>query len=318
MEIFKQISQKLSLAKSIAILTHINEDPDTLGSCFAMAAALRSMGKDAVIYVSGKIEKRLEFMGHDYVIYTPGDTPEHDLCLCIDCGDIGRIGERKAIFDSVGTTINIDHHYSNTRFADVNYIDGDASSAGELVYRFLKSEGICITEYIANQLYTAICSDTGSFKYSNTSPQTMLAAGELLGFGIDNAEISRLLFDCESESDALLKAEVTQNMESFCGGKIRLVTMPKKLYEKYGMSAEDAPNLVDIPRRIENTEIAVCLKEQEDGIRVNLRSNGSCDVSAVAAALGGGGHKKAAGCRMEMTSMEKVKERIVKECAYLI
>lgn len=313
----KNIISKLNDAQSMIILTHINEDPDALGSSFALAQAMRSIGKKSDICVSGKIETRLDFMGSDYEIYDPNKAYDYDLCVCVDCGDIGRLGDRKTIFDHVKNTISIDHHYSNTYYASENYVEGDASSAGQIIYKLLKEMRVTITKEIASQLYTAICSDTGCFKYSNVSSETMYAAGELIGYGINHAEIARLLFESEPLWAVELKAEVSSNITSCYDGRLRIVTAEKALYKKYNIPEKDMPNLVDIPRMIENTEVAVCLKEQSDGIRVNLRSNGDFDVSALALRLGGGGHKKAAGCTIKDMSLNKIKEIIIKECSYL-
>ena len=312
-----KIIAKLNSAKSIAVFPHKNEDPDALGSCFALALALRSIGKEVVIYVSGAVEKRLDFMGHDYVAYDCDVQYEHDLCVCVDCGSLERIGERAELFNQIGNTVNVDHHYSNTLFADENFVDGDASSAGQIIYELLIKMNIEITKEIAQQLYTAICSDTGCFKYSNVSPKTMMIAAELLKLDIDNAEIARLLFESEPLAAVQLKAEVAGRIESYYDGKLRMVAMTSDLYKKYNISEVDAPNLVDIPRMIENTEIAVCFKEQADGIRINLRSNGDCDVSVLADKFGGGGHIKAAGCTVKNMSLKEIKERIVEECSYL-
>lgn len=314
----EKIISKIRNSKSIAVLPHINEDPDALGSCFAFVKAVRAMGKTATVYVSGKIEKRLDFMGNDYEIYDPDAQYNHDLCVCLDSGELDRIGERQKLFLSIGNTINIDHHYSNPRYADENYVDGDASSAGEIVYRLLEQMNVEITKEIATDLFTAICSDSGCFKYSNVSSQTMYIAGKLLEKGINNAEIARLLFECESLTSVKIKAEATEKMESYYGGKVRCVSMTKDMYERYGVSEEDAPNLVDIPRKVEKTEIAICFKEQEGKIRINLRSNGDCDVSVIAEKFGGGGHKKASGCTIEGVLLDDIKGRVIKECESLI
>ncbi|MBR0470422.1 MAG: DHH family phosphoesterase, partial [Clostridia bacterium] len=136
------VIDKINAAKSVAIITHVNEDPDTIGSCFAFQKMLRKMGKEAVIYVSGKIEDRLSFMGSDYVTYRSGIQHNHDLCACLDCGDLGRIGERKTLFDEIGNSINIDHHMTNTCFADANLVDGKASAAAEIVTLLFREMGL--------------------------------------------------------------------------------------------------------------------------------------------------------------------------------
>ena len=308
------VIDKINAAKSVAIITHVNEDPDTLGSCFAFAKMLRKMGKEATIYVSGKIEDRLSFMGNDYVTYTKGMTHNHDLCACLDCGDLGRIGERKALFEEIGNSINIDHHMTNTCFADANLVDGKASAAAEIITLLFSEMNLELDNEIAKDLYIAICSDTGCFKYSSVTPKTMRIAADLLEYDFDHAEIARLLFDTESLAAMQLKAEVSGTIKSFANGKITLVTADEKDGLRYGILPEDIPNLVEIPRRVEGTEIAVCIKKTAGGYRINLRSNGEADVAAVATALGGGGHCKAAGGTIKAASMDEAVEKVIAEC----
>lgn len=167
---------------------------------------------------------------------------------------------------------------------------------------------------IARFLYIAICSDTGCFKYSNVSPKTMRCAASLLEFDFNHAEIARLLFDTYAFNVMKLKSELMQNVRSYADGKINVVTADSSLYEKYSVEAKEVPNIVDIPRCVAGTEIAVCIKRQNGDIRVSLRSNGDADVSSVAVALGGGGHAKAAGCSVEAETIEEAEKIIVEEC----
>lgn len=308
------VIDKINAAKSIAIITHINEDPDTLGSCFAFAKMMRKIGKEATVYVSGKIEDRLSFMGQDYVTYKAGLKHDHDLCACLDCGDLARIGERKALFEEIGNSINIDHHFTNTLFADANLVDGKASAAAEIITELFREMNLELDNEIAADLYTAICSDTGCFKYSSVTPKTMRIAADLLEYDFDHAEIARLLFDTESLAAMQFKAEVSGTVKSFMGGKISLVTADERDGEKYGINPEDIPNLVEISRRIAGTEIAVCIKKTASGYRINLRSNGDADVAKVATALGGGGHVKAAGGTIQAASMDEAVKTVIAEC----
>ena len=284
------VIDKIMEAKSVAVLTHLNEDPDTIGSCFAFAKVMRKLGKEATVYVNGRIESRLAFIGDDYVLYQEGMKHNHDLCACIDCGDLGRIAERKSLFEEINNSINIDHHLTNTNFADANYVDGKAAAAGEILYAL------------------------GCFKYSNVTSKTMRTAANLLEYDFDHAEVARLLFDSESLAAAKLKAEITENIKEYADGKIKAVITDEKIGAKYGMGKEDIPNLVDIPRRIEGTEIAVCIKRTNNGFRLNLRSNGKADVAEVAMKFGGGGHIKAAGATLDFDSTEKAERAVIDAC----
>ncbi len=307
------VIDKINKARSVAVLPHVNEDPDALGSCFAFAGMMRALGKEATVYVSGIVESRLAFIGSDYVIYD-GKPHNHDLCACIDCGDIDRITERRRLFDEIGNSINIDHHYTNTLFADENCVDGGAAAAAEILYGLFRAMDAPIDKGIAKNLYTALCSDTGCFKYSSVTPKTMRTAADLLEYGFDHAEIARLLFDSESLGSARFKAEITSGIKSYANGRITLVTVDERSGERYGISKEDIPNLVEIPRRIEGTEIAVCIKKTEDGFRLNLRSNGEADVAKIAMKFGGGGHIKAAGATLYSATADEAEQMVVKAC----
>ncbi len=310
----RAVIDKIMKAKSVAVLPHVNEDPDALGSCFAFAKVMRKIGKKATVYVSGKIEARLAFIGDDYVLYHDGIEHDHDLCVCLDCGDIERITERKSLFDKINNSVNIDHHYTNTNFADANYVVGSAAAAAEILFEVFKEMNVELDADIAKDLYTAICSDTGCFKYSNVTPKTMRIAADLLEYGFDHADIARLLFDSESLEAAKLKAEITNGIKPYADGKIEVVVTDENVGEKYGIEKEDIPNLVDIPRRIEGTEIAVCIKHIEDGFRLNLRSNGDADVSKVAMKFGGGGHVKAAGATLHFDTAKEAEKAVVEAC----
>lgn len=308
------VIDKIIGAKSVAVLPHVNEDPDALASCFAFARLMRKLGKEATVYVSGKIESRLSFIGDDYVIYDGKAKHEHDLCACIDCGDLDRIGERRALFDSIGNSINIDHHLTNTRFADTNFVDGKASASGEILFEMIELMGEKLDADIARDLYTAICSDTGCFKFSSVTPKTMRIAAKLLEYDFDHAEIARLLFDSESLAAVKLKAEVAGTIQTCADGRISIVVTDEKIGEKYGIEKQDIPNLVDIPRGVEGTEIAICIKGTEDGFRLNLRSNGKANVARIATAFGGGGHIKAAGATVHTDNAEEVKNAVIEAC----
>ncbi len=308
------VIDRIMKAKSVAVFPHVNEDPDAIGSCLAFAMAMRKLGKEATVYVSGKVESRLAFIGTDYIVYEEGKKHSHDLCACLDCGDLERITQRRAMFDEIGNSINIDHHFTNTNFADANLVDGKASATSEILYSLFRRMGLEIDNAIAKALYTAICSDTGCFKYSNVTPNTMRAAAELLEYDFDHAEVARLLFDCESLSAIKLKAEIALQIIPYADGKINLIVTDEKIGEKYGISKEDIPNLIDIPRRIEGTEIAACLKRTDDGFRLNLRSNGMADVAKIAAQFGGGGHIRAAGATLKYGSEEDAKKAVIEAC----
>lgn len=307
----EKITDVLRKADSVAVMAHISEDPDAVGSVFAAAQVLSGLGKTVVCFMSEPVSDNLSFIMRDYTVYDENmPTDEFDVCLCLDSGDIERLGKRIAIFNKSKTTVNIDHHYTNTNFAQYNLVNGEAAATGEILYGLLAKLGK-IDCYTAKCLYTAIAADTGSFKYSNVKPSTLRAAADLLEYDISHADIARLLFDTEELSVMRLRAAVMNNVKSYYDGKLNLVAIDGGLYEKYGVAENAVGDFVDIPRRIKGCDVAVCLKKRDDKIKISLRSNGRVNVADIALKLGGGGHKMAAGAAVD-TSMEDAEKLIVR------
>lgn len=309
----RKVIKAIKKAKSVVILPHLNADGDALASCKAMSLALEKLGVKSVIYAEEKVTERLSFVGGEIRVYN-GDEPAFDACIVLDCGDIERTGERRKLTEQARVVINIDHHKTNTKFGDYNYVVPDASATGEILYDVIRKMGVKPTGGIAKYLYTAICSDTGGFAYSNVSPKTFKIAAKLIACNINHAEISRLLFDCVDIESEKLKASLVKEIHSYCEDRVRTVTVTKEMAASCGMDVKDIQDVVNLPRRIRGTEIAVGLKETDKGIRVSLRSNGAADVSRVALAFGGGGHVKAAGCTVTGKSMAEAERCIVEEC----
>ena len=301
-------------ANSVVILAHDSEDADAVGSSFAMRLALLGMGKDVKCIFSEIPEERIRFLGDDYVIFDEDSIPTPDLCLCLDCGDVKRIGKRKAIFEAAKTTACIDHHHTNEGFCDADYIDSKAPATGEILYNIFKEMGIEITRDIARQLYAAISSDTGSFKYSNVRPETFKIAAELIGMDIDHAEIARKLFDTESLSVVKFKGYLMNNLEQYFDGKLNIVVAPDSLITEYGIEEKDTGDIVNIPRSVSGCEIAVSIREAKEKNKISFRSNGKYDVSKLAELFGGGGHIMAAGAAFRTKSIAEVKEEVIKYC----
>lgn len=304
-------------AGSVVILPHVHSDGDAVGSCKAMSELLKTLGKSSVIYAEEAVEQRLGFISEGVEVYS-GTEETFDTCIALDCGDMERLGSRAALAEKAKQVINIDHHKTNTFFGDANYVDAKASATGEILTELYQRMGIAIGKEAARYLYTAICSDTGCFAYSNTSPETMRKAALLMETGIDHAETARLLFDSVPLETELLKAELTGKIRSYFGGRLRVVSVSSAMAEKYGLDMEDVSDIVNIPRRICGTEIAASIKDVNGKIRVSLRSNGTADVAAAAQQFGGGGHTKAAGCTVGAADMAEAEELVVRVCGELL
>ena len=309
-----KVIELINNAETVAILGHESEDADSVGSCYAMCLALTAMGKKADCWFSDEIEPHIAFMGKNYTVYSGQELPEYDLCLCIDCGDKKRIGARVAVFDKANHTACIDHHETNTGFTEADYIEPYAAAAAEILYKLFMKMGIDMTAEIAKNLYIGISADTGSFKYSNVSPETMEIAAQLLKFDINHAEIARLLYDTLTPKVMKFEGYVMSNIESFCEGKLCIFRADKTLMEQFGVNERDIGDIVNIPRKCTGCEIAVSIRETADIIKVSLRSNGDISVAEIAAQFGGGGHAKAAGFSRKDMTLDEIKDRIIKAC----
>lgn len=313
-----EIKRKIEKADTVCIFTHVNEDADALGSALALREVICGMGKTADVYVEEAIEHRLEFLGGDYIVYEHGMCKSYELAIAVDCGSKDRLGGRTAIFDAAADTACIDHHGTNTQFANANYVEADAAATGQILFYLFREWGFDISLKTAEYLFAAIAADSGSFKYSCASEKTFAAAGELIKTGIDHAAISKRLFDTCTENAMRLHGYLMSSVKSFAGGRIALISSDEQLLERFGVSEREVGDLVNIPRQIEGVIIAAEIKRRKGAMRVSLRSDGSVDVSKLAVRLGGGGHFAAAGAPLDADTTEEAEKLIVEECIKLL
>lgn len=308
----KKIKDTIEKSNSVAVLCHFNADCDALGSAYALTELLRNLGKKAVCFLEEEPERRLRFLGEDYVVYSEdADYDYCDLCIAVDCGSIDRLGKRDAIFSRAKATMNIDHHKTNTFFADVNLVKGDFSAAAEVLAVMLSDCGYDITDRIAMLLYAAIMSDSGCLKYSAATPDTLRVVAGLMEHDFDHAEVARLLFDSYSMELVKFKGHVMNNVKSIDGGRISFIETNSHMLKEYGVDESDAGDLISIPRQIEGTEIAIEVKERSGCVRISLRSNGDAEVDRIASEFGGGGHLRAAGATMTGMTPEEAREAVI-------
>ncbi|MDO4618390.1 MAG: bifunctional oligoribonuclease/PAP phosphatase NrnA [Clostridia bacterium] len=305
----EKILKLIKNSNTVAILGHESEDADSVGTSLALASALRNMGKTADVFLSAPLEKRLEFLS-DGNLRTDISDGQYDLCIAVDSGDIKRLGDRVKIFERAKHTIEIDHHATNTYFAEENYVVSAASAAGEILFDVI-SELTQIDKKIAEYLYVAIASDTGSFKYSNVSGETMRKAAYLLDKGIDNAYISRMLFDSDAEEIIKVKGALMNKIETDFSGKLSMITVSDEEFKSYGVEEKDLSDIVNIARGVAGCEVAVSIREMSDKIKISFRSNGKFEVDELAGKFGGGGHKMASGAAVFGKSLAEVKEEII-------
>lgn len=302
------IAEALKTAQDIALISHVSPDPDTLGSCFALKAALEKQNKRVTVYADAPYPAYLSFLYDEYVVYTA--PVQHELCMSVDCGDVGRIGERTALLEAAEVSVNIDHHPTNTRFAKLNFVLPTAAATAEIVDALLVLLEVELDTVIATRLYAALTGDTGSFRYSNTTPATMHLGAKLIDYGVDNWFINKTIFEDMSLELLKLRGALASEMRVLAGGKVCAVVLTEALCVQYGIAAEDVENIVNIPRSVSGCEIAASFKESGGKVKISLRSSQYADVSAIALSFGGGGHKRAAGFVLDC-SMEEAVSRVL-------
>lgn len=312
MEMDKKIVRIIKEAGGIAIFPHVSADGDAIGSSLALALALRNAGKEVKVYMEESIPAVYKFLpGMELTAFHEEADEVMDVNIALDTGDTGRLASRGEFFFRAPCTVNIDHHVTNTKFAHHNFVDSHSASTGEIVFLLLKEMGIEPDADIAMCLYTAIATDTGGFKYGNTTAGTHRIAAELLETGIDISELSQKIFDNTTYTKLKLTQRSIELLELYENSKLAVTVLSLADINLLGAKDEDCDGIVNIGRSIEGVEVSLLIKEKDTNVaRVNLRSKNYVDVSEIAAAFGGGGHKRAAGCTLE-GSLAEVKTKLI-------
>ena len=292
------------------IACHENPEGDAIGSELALALALRKMGKTVTVLNADPVPGNLAFLpGADSVVREE-DGSRYDVAVVVDCGSAERTGRVQREIRKPPILVNIDHHRTNGGCGEFCLIDPDAAATGMLIYRILSALGVEIGYDVAVNIYVAILTDTGSFHYSNSSPEAFHIAGEMIRRGIDPWAIAEQVYETQSADRLRLLGRVLGSLEITAGGKVASITTMRKDLSDFSSGKDSLEGFINYPRSILGVEVAVSFREEgEREIRVSFRSKGRVDVSAVALAFGGGGHRNAAGCTMQGTFAE-VKRKV--------
>ena len=313
-EISLQETGKLLLdAKKIVLCTHVSPDGDTLGSSLGLAQCLQKLGKEVIVYCDDLVNKSFSFIPGIELLQRPdaNNSVEADLLVVIDASSFDRIGIVGEVV-KYKQLLNIDHHISNTHFADFVYLDSKAAATGEIICELLQEMAWPIDHNIAECFYIAISTDCGSFRYANTTPKTMRAGAWLLEQGVRPNEISDKL-DMKSRLTVEMLAKVLPSLTFEADGKIAYLTITNDLYNKDA----NTDSFVNYPRYIDGVEVAIMFKAVEPKVtRVSMRSS-NVDVAQVALCFGGGGHIRAAGCTI-YAPVEEAREQLLAKLRGLV
>ncbi|MEA4895707.1 MAG: DHH family phosphoesterase [Oscillospiraceae bacterium] len=279
------------------IVTHIRPDGDTIGSASALCYALRKTGKTAFLYRNPQFEDSYPWAAEPFLA-PEGFVPKYT--VCVDMAD-------KSLYPEGfrgGADLCIDHHPSNSHFAKDTLLWPDKASCGEVVMELVKE--LCgLDKEISELLYIAVSTDTGCFVYGNTTGETLKAASELCFAGADNARLNKILFRTSSKARLALEALILSSFRYYHDGKTVIAVVTKEMLEKAGAKEKDCQDIASLPGRVEGAFSSVTIKEIDvSRCKVSLRTNGVVDANRVCAVFGGGGHKMASGCTMNMNSFE--------------
>lgn len=315
------IAQTLQSAQKVLVVTHVYPDGDALGSQLALGSALQMMGKDVVLFGEESVSHLYAFLPGSETIQTvlPADM-DFDCAVALDCGDSLRLGRHSEKLLSIHPFLVIDHHSGHRNFGDESWVDSKRSSTGEMIYQLLVEMEADLSVEVAFCLYAAIVSDTGSFKYSATTAETMRVAAELIAKGVKPAEVAGRLYDNYTISRLNLLQEVLATLALHENGRIAEIFVTRKMFEKTGATEEETENFINYPRSLFQSYVAVFMKETLDGkISVSMRSKGDRhDVAGVARSFGGGGHRNAAGFKLADTTLAATRDRLLPALVRLV
>lgn len=301
------INEAVSLLKSmdnVLILCHKNPDGDTIGSGFALKYAFDSIGKRARVACSDEFSDKYSFLVSECEDFT------EEYVVAVDVADSALLGDKLAHYgDKVD--LCIDHHISNNGYAKNLCLDADCASATQLLYKIIKAM-TRVTSKMADCLYTGLCTDSGCFKYSNTSPETLRTAAELIECGADSYKINTIFFDTKSKAQIALESAVLGNLEYFFDGKVAVAKISRELIAELNAQDSDLDGLSSRTRQVEGVEIGITIREQKDGsFKISVRTSFFADASEICKNFGGGGHARAAGCSFIDCDINEAQNRLV-------
>jgi bifunctional oligoribonuclease and PAP phosphatase NrnA len=292
----------LRTARRVVITSHASPDGDSIGSELGFAELARALGAAATIVNRDPHPASLDFLPGVETISVAGELPagwEHDfdLLAILECPGLDRPGF--AGLDRL-PILNIDHHLANPRYGELNYLDEEAPAVGEMVLAMAEAAGVPVTPSMAINLYTALVTDTGDFRYSNATPRAFQAGAKLVAAGARPQQIAEGLWEHNPARVVRLTAAVLGTLELLADGRVAVITCDREMLQGAGAHPEDTENLINIPRAIAGVRVAVFFKAFKQGVvRASMRSRGDLDVQAVARTFGGGGHRNASGCSIE-------------------
>jgi phosphoesterase RecJ-like protein len=312
---FEEIGRILCENQRFAVLSHVRPDGDALGSQLAMALSLLELEKEVRVWNEDGMLEKYSFLPRAELLTKPPSVPEDvDVAIALDTAIQNRLGTALAAVGSAKIWINIDHHLSNPGYGNVVYVDPAAPATAEIVFRLIRSQDLPFNRDIAENLYAAISTDTGSFQYPKTTAHTLEIAAELIRAGLDVGRLNCQLYENYPRRRLELLRELLRTMRFEYGGRVASFSLSLEAASELGVLPEDNEGLIDHLRAIRGVIVAIFFEELADGkVRVSMRSKSDAvDVCAICQKFGGGGHTLAAGARVRGTVSE-VQKKVLEE-----
>ncbi len=309
----KQLQEAAAFIRSydqFLVVSHVQPDGDAAGSTFAAGHMLQQLGKRFTLINESELPEKFAFLSGGLPIHKAVDLEKigYEAVISVDCADFSRLGEVGSGLAPDVPLLNIDHHATNTRFGTCLLVKEDAAATAEVLYDLADALGLKLNEAANRCLYAGLLTDTGGFRYANTTEKVMRIAGRLLETGVPGYELAERLLERLTIAQVTLLKRALATLSFDSDNRISWLTVTLDDLKSCGANSDDLDGLVNYPRNIEGVRVGMLFKESDKGgVKASLRSDGSVDVSAIAAELGGGGHKRAAGVTLSLPMAEAVR-----------
>ena len=317
---FSELRDKIEKAESIIVFSHVSPDGDTLGSNLAISLMIEKyFNKKVDSTFVGKLPNTYNYLPDFERFIDVQDidkTKQYDLAIAVDVASKDRMVFGTQIFDNAKFKVNIDHHKTNIGYADINIVEGDAACVGIILYKIFRAWELDIPKEVARCIYTSLLTDTGGFKYENTTPETFMLAADLVRLGVSPTYEFRACYETKPQSMVQFQAYVVSNTVFYNSGKIAFSKITRSDMSKFNATDDYTEGIVEVLRTSKNVEIAAILKETKEGYtKVSLRSK-TLDLTPIVMDFGGGGHTFAAGCTIKKPiaiAFDKLLKRVQSE-----
>ncbi len=310
----QRIIRELDKHARFLVTTHVRPDGDAVGSLLAMGEVLQQLGKSVRLFCKDSLLPwQRELPGASTISnHIEELLDDFDAAIVLDCGELGRVGDNNHFISGIPVLINIDHHIAREPFTELRLANTKASSTAEILYDLFVSLGIDWTSSICTNLYVGIFTDTGSFRFSNTTERSLEIASFLVKKGVQPDKIAQVVYGSCSLNRFRLLCKVLETLNVGCNGRVACIQATRKMFKETSTTSRDTEDFINFPRSLKDIKIALFFREEEDGIiNVSFRSIGDVNVAKLASKFGGGGHFNAAACRFRGSNLDDVKAEIL-------